>query len=65
MKALQTPNYADVSFILDGDHKLEAHRLVLSAASKFFQRVFRFSPKEQVEMKRIDDNIYQTINIPL
>nr|XP_022308728.1 rho-related protein racA-like [Crassostrea virginica] len=60
MKALQTPNYADVSFILDGDHKLEAHRLVLSAASKFFQRVFRFSPKEQKvnQLSKIEDEFY-------
>lgn len=48
MKALQNPNYTDVTFILDGNHKLEAHRLVLCAASKFFQRVFKFSHGGQV-----------------
>lgn len=48
MKALQNPNHSDVTFILEGSHKLDAHRLVLCAASKFFQKVFRFFQNEQV-----------------
>ena len=47
-KALQNPVHSDVTFILEGNHKLDAHRLVLCAASKFFQKVFRFSQSEQV-----------------
>lgn len=52
-KALQNPVHSDVTFILEGNHKLDAHRLVLCAASKFFQKVFRFSQSEQVAKESV------------
>ncbi|XP_048780651.2 rho-related protein racA-like isoform X2 [Ostrea edulis] len=61
MKALQNPNYTDVTFILDGNHKLEAHRLVLCTASKFFQRVFKFSHGGQKnQLSKIEDEPFTT-----
>nr|XP_019921996.2 rho-related protein racA isoform X2 [Crassostrea gigas] len=61
-KALQNPVHSDVTFILEGNHKLDAHRLVLCAASKFFQKVFRFSQSEQKRNKlsEIEDESFST-----
>ncbi|XP_062609744.1 rho-related protein racA-like [Saccostrea cucullata] len=59
MKALQSPSYTDVTFILDGNHKLEAHRLVLCAASKFFQKVFRYTQcKQKNQLSKIVDETF-------
>lgn len=61
-KALQNPVHSDVTFILEGNHKLDAHRLVLCAASKFFQKVFRFSQSEQQrnQLSEIEDESFST-----
>lgn len=61
-KALQNPVHSDVTFILEGNHKLDAHRLVLCAASKFFQKVFRFSQSEQKrnQLSEIEDESFST-----
>lgn len=59
-KALQNPSHSDVTFILEGNHKLDAHRLVLCAASRFFQKVFRFSHTEQKrnQLSEIEDESF-------
>uniref|UniRef100_A0A8W8N4J3 BTB domain-containing protein n=1 Tax=Magallana gigas TaxID=29159 RepID=A0A8W8N4J3_MAGGI len=61
MKALQNPVHSDVTFILEGNHKLNAHRLVLCAASKFFQKVFRFSQSEQ-KRHQLSDIEYESFS---
>ncbi|GFO33177.1 rho-related protein raca-like [Plakobranchus ocellatus] len=38
-KSLQEPRFSDVTFVVEGCRKLEAHRLVLCAASAFFGKV--------------------------
>ena len=46
-KMLETPKHADVTFVLEGSHKLEAHKVVLSSASKVFERIFGISTSTQ------------------
>ena len=36
---LEDPQHSDVVFIVEGEHRLQAHKLLLSAASSFFQKV--------------------------
>ena len=38
-KCLEDPQFCDVTFILEGDTKLEAHKIVLCSASSFFCKV--------------------------
>ena len=45
---LQNPKHADVTFVLEGHHKLDAHKIVLSSASKVFERIFGISAVTQV-----------------
>ena len=47
-KMLQSPKHADVTFVLEGQHKLEAHKIMLSSASKVFERIFGVSSATQV-----------------
>ena len=41
MRMLEDPKHSDVTFLLEGQHQIEAHKIVLCSASKFFCRVFR------------------------
>ena len=36
-------SYADVLFILRGDERLHAHRLVLALRSRYFEKLFKAS----------------------
>lgn len=38
-KTMQDPKFYDVTFVVEGCHKLHAHRIVLCAASSFFWKV--------------------------
>ena len=47
-KMLESPKHADVTLVLEGEHKLDAHKIVLSSASKVFERIFGISSATQV-----------------
>ena len=47
-KMLESPKHADVMFVLESEHKLDAHKIVLSSASKVFERIFAISSATQV-----------------
>ena len=41
-KVLQDPRFHDVTFIVEGQRELHAHKIVLCSASKFFAKVLGF-----------------------
>ncbi|KAL5010407.1 hypothetical protein ScPMuIL_012712 [Solemya velum] len=43
MKMLESPLYTDVTFIVGENHRLDANKVVICSASKFFARVFSIS----------------------
>ena len=45
---LESPSHADVIFVIENTHRIEAHRIVLCSASKFFQSVFSVKDKKVV-----------------
>lgn len=38
-RMLENPQHADVTFIVEGKHHLQAHKVMLCAASRFFHKV--------------------------
>ncbi|XP_052774925.1 rho-related protein racA-like [Mya arenaria] len=54
-RILQDPRHCDVTFRLAGSHSLDAHSLVLCAASKMFAKIFGVSkPIKNNQMKEIN-----------
>lgn len=49
MAMLENPVHADVTFILDGQHSVEAHEIILCSASEYFRQIF------DTTMKMSDD----------
>ena len=47
-KMLESPKHADVTFVIEGEHKLDAYKIVLTSASKVFERIFGISTATQV-----------------
>ncbi|XP_033732154.1 rho-related protein racA-like [Pecten maximus] len=45
MTMLENPVHADVTFVLDGQQNLDAHKLVLCSASTYFRRMFEKTMK--------------------
>ncbi|XP_041371650.1 rho-related protein racA-like [Gigantopelta aegis] len=43
LKALESPKNADVTFVVDGDRRLDAHKIIVCSASKFFTNVLGLS----------------------
>ena len=41
LRMLEDPKYSDVTFLIEGQHKVKAHQIVLCSASQFFRKVFR------------------------
>ncbi|XP_033732152.1 rho-related protein racA-like [Pecten maximus] len=51
----ENPVHADVTFVLSGQHKLDAHKIVLCSASKYFRRVFgMMSSNKSAQLKQIE-----------
>lgn len=65
-KALQDPRFHDVTFVLEGDRHLHAHKVVLCSASKFFAKVLGLSSggktTQQQQMEAIDGYSRQDLN---
>lgn len=57
-KMLESPKHADVTLVLEGEHKLDAHKIVLSSASKVFERIFGISSATQNNQLLQVDNEY-------
>jgi len=38
--AIERPTHTDVTFLVDGQHRFEAHQVILCAASQLFQHIF-------------------------
>lgn len=54
-KMLQDPKYCDVTFVLEQKHRLDAHKVVLCAASKVFSKILGISkPVKNNQMKEIN-----------
>ncbi|XP_071960539.1 rho-related protein racA-like isoform X2 [Antedon mediterranea] len=53
LNALRQPQHADVTFLV-GNAQLQAHRLVLCCASKFFARLFAIEPP-QMNNKKVNN----------
>ena len=47
-KTLQEPRFHDVTFVVEGDRQLNAHKTVLCSASKFFAKVLGVSEGTRV-----------------
>ncbi|XP_033726797.1 rho-related protein racA-like [Pecten maximus] len=60
-RMLEKPTYSDVTFVLEGGQRLDAHKLVLCSASSFFCQVFGVTQKnktgkiEHLEPFSLDD----------
>ncbi|XP_013385052.1 rho-related protein racA [Lingula anatina] len=46
-KVLQNPVHADVTFLVEGQQHLDAHRVILCGASKMFRQIFSRKLKEE------------------
>lgn len=53
-KMLQEPKYPDVTFIVQGQINLSAHKIILCSASKFFNRVLNISDPSKNQLKQIE-----------
>ncbi|KAL8568759.1 hypothetical protein ACOMHN_054546 [Nucella lapillus] len=65
-RTLQDPRFHDVTFIVEGDHQLHAHKIVVCSASKFFAKVLKMSAggrtEQQRQMSAIDGYSVQELN---
>ncbi|KAK7092808.1 rho-related protein racA-like [Littorina saxatilis] len=65
-KALQDPRFHDVTFVVEGDHELHAHKIVLCSASKVFAKVLGVSlgtrTSQQRQMDAIDSFSREDLN---
>ncbi|KAK7482452.1 hypothetical protein BaRGS_00026269 [Batillaria attramentaria] len=65
-RVLEDPRFHDVTFIVEGDRQLNAHKIVLCSASKFFAKVFGVSigtmTKQQRQMNAIESFSRQLLN---
>ena len=50
-KMLEDPHHGDVTFIVNGNHRLLAHKIVLASASTFLQRVLHIKEDNAVNAK--------------
>ncbi|XP_069121947.1 rho-related protein racA-like isoform X2 [Argopecten irradians] len=51
----ENPTHADVTFVLSGQHNLDAHKIILCSASKYFRRVFgMMSSNKSAQLKEIE-----------
>ena len=57
---LEDPQHADVTFIVEGQHHLKAHKIVLGSTSSFFKDVFFPDEGESVSFKNVI--VYGVIN---
>ncbi|KAK3106574.1 hypothetical protein FSP39_022813 [Pinctada imbricata] len=56
MRMLDNPKHSDVTFLLEGQHQIEAHQLVLCSASSFFCRVFGRADGKKSQLSGIRGN---------
>ncbi|WAR24340.1 RACA-like protein [Mya arenaria] len=65
-RMLQDPRHCDVTFRLAGSHSLDAHSLVLCAASKMFAKIFGVSKpiknNQMKEINAIDNFTFEQLN---
>ncbi|OWF34060.1 rho-related protein racA-like [Mizuhopecten yessoensis] len=53
----ENPVHADVTFVMNGQHNLDAHKIVLCSASKYFRQIFGLMTHKMKKIKSLDNII--------